>query len=129
MLKVWHIMIENVATAKEGIAVQKAIEILYKKHIGSLIILGNEKKCAGIFTERDALRVCAQKIPLNTPLKKVMTRNVVTVQEDATLEEARRYMVTRGVRHLPVVDQKGKLVGLFAIRRFLDEIFGMKFST
>ena len=124
MLKVRNIMVKKVVTAKEGTALQKAIEILHKKHIGSVVILDDEKKCAGIFTERDAIRVTAQKIPSATPLKKVMTRNVVTIREDASLEEARRLIVARRIRHLPVVDQKGKLVGLFAVRDFLDEIFG-----
>ena len=124
MLKVRHVMVKKVVTAKEGTALQKAIEILHKKHIGSVVILDDEKKCAGIFTERDAIRVTAQKIPSATPLKKIMTRNVVTIREDASLEEARRLIVARRIRHLPVVDQKGKLVGLFAVRDFLDEIFG-----
>ena len=124
MLKVRHVMVKKVVTAKEGSTLQKAIEILHKKHIGSVVILDDEKKCAGIFTERDAIRVTAQKIPSATPLKKIMTRNVVTIREDASLEEARRLIVARRIRHLPVVDQKGKLVGLFAVRDFLDEIFG-----
>jgi CBS domain-containing protein len=55
-----------------------------------------------------------------------MTKKVVTIGEDATLEEARRRIVSHGIRHLPVVDQEGKLVGLLAIRGFLDELFGMK---
>jgi CBS domain-containing protein len=123
VLKVRHVMVKQVITAREEIALQEAIEILYKKHIGSVVILDDEKKCVGIFTERDAIRVTAQKIPSATPLKEVMTRNVVTIGEDASLEEARRLIVERGIRHLPVVDQKGKLVGLFAVRGFLDEIF------
>jgi CBS domain-containing protein len=128
MLKVRNMMVENAVTAREDVTLQEAIETLYKKHIGSVVIIDDEKKCAGIFTERDAIRVIAQKIALDTPLKKAMTRNVVTIQEDATLEEARRRLGTRGIRHLPVVDQKGKFVGLFAVRRFLDEIFGIKSS-
>ncbi len=121
-------MVKKVVTAKEETTIQKAIEILHKKHIGSVVILDNEKKCTGIFTERDAIRVTAQKIPSTTPLKKVMTKNVVTIRKDASLEEARRLVVARGIRHLPVVDQKGKLVGLFAVRGFLDEIFGRSSS-
>jgi len=126
MLKIRHIMIENVVTAKEDDTIKKAIEILYKKHVGSIVITDNEKKCIGIFTERDAIRVVAQKIPLDKPLKKVMTKNVMTIREDATFEEARRFIVSHGIRHLPVVNQEGKLVGLLAIRKFLDELFGIK---
>jgi len=126
MLKVRHIMVENVVTARDNITAKRAIEMLYKKHVGSIVVTDDEEKCMGIFTERDAIRIVAQKVSLDTPLKKVMTKKVVTIGEDATLEEARRRIVSHGIRHLPVVDQEGKLVGLLAVRGFLDELFGMK---
>lgn len=119
-------MVKNVVTAKEEIAVKKVIETLHKKHIGSVVVVDEEKKCVGIFTERDAIRVVAQKISLDTPLNKVMTKHVVTISEDATFEEARRRTVSNKIRHLPVVDKQGTLVGVFAIRSFLDEIFGVE---
>jgi CBS domain-containing protein len=126
MLKVRHIMVENVVTARDNITAKRAIEMLYKKHVGSIVVTDDEEKCIGVFTERDAIRIVAQKVSLDTPLKKVMTKKVVTIGEDATLEEARRRIVSHGIRHLPVVDQEGKLVGLLAVRGFLDELFGMK---
>jgi CBS domain-containing protein len=119
-------MVENVVTARDNITAKRAIEMLYKKHVGSIVVTDDEEKCIGIFTERDAIRIVAQKVSLDTPLKKVMTKKVVTIGDDATLEEARRRIVSHGIRHLPVVDQKGKLVGLLAVRDFLDELFGMK---
>lgn len=126
-MKVRHIMVENVVTAKEYNTVKKAIEMLHKKHVGSIVITDDEGKCKGIFTERDAIRVVAQQVALDKPLREVMTKNVITIREDATFEEARRRIISHGIRHLPVVNQKGKLVGLLAIRNFLDEIFGIKF--
>ena len=125
MLKVRDIMVKNVVTAKENISVEMTIEMLYKKHVGSIVVTDDEGKCIGIFTERDAIRVIAQKTPLNTPLKKVMTKNIITIREDATFEETRRNITTYGIRHLPVIDQKEKLVGILAIRSFLDELFGI----
>lgn len=126
MLKVRDIMVKNVVTAKEGITLEKAIDVLYKKHVGSIVITDDEEKCSGIFTERDAIRIVAQKIPLNTPLEEVMTKKVKTIREDATIEEVRRSIVSNGIRHLPVIDRKGKLVGLLSIRDFIDEIYGIK---
>ncbi|TET64607.1 CBS domain-containing protein [Candidatus Bathyarchaeota archaeon] len=126
-MKVRHIMIESVVTAKEDNTVKKAIEILYKKHVGSIVITDDEGKCEGIFTERDVIRVVAQEVALDEPLRKVMTKNVITIGEDATFEEARRCIISHGIRHLPVVNRNGKLVGLLAIRDFLDEVFGIKF--
>lgn len=126
MLRVKHIMVGNVVTARQNDTISKAIETLYKKHVGSIVITSEEKKCIGIFTERDAIRVVAQKISLDEPLKKVMTKHVMTVRENTTFQEARRYMVSHGIRHLPVVNREKKLVGLLAIRQFLDELFGIK---
>jgi CBS domain-containing protein len=126
MLKVRHIMVEKVVTSKGDDTVKKTIEILYKKHVGSIVIVDDEERCIGIFTERDAIRLVAQSIPLDEPLKKVMTKHVMTIRDDATFEEARRSLVSHGIRHLPVINQEGKLVGLVAIRKFLDELFGIE---
>jgi CBS domain-containing protein len=126
MLMVRDIMLKNVVTAKENITIEASIRMLHRKHVGSVVITDNEDKCLGIFTERDAIRTIAQKIPLDTPLKKVMTREVHTIEESASFEEAKMLIVSHGIRHVPVIDRKGKLVGLLAIRGFLDEIFGVK---
>ncbi len=116
-------MIKKVVTARKSITVRDAIRILFKRHVGAIIVTDEEKKCVGIFTERDAIRVVAQNILLDRPLEEVMTKNVVTVQEDATFEEARRKIVSNKIRHLPVVDSNRKLVGLITVRHILDEFF------
>ncbi len=126
MIMVKHIMIEDVVTAKPNITVKEAIRILHEKHVGSVVITDNAQKCVGIFTERDAIRIVANDIPLDTPINKVMTKNVATIGEEASLDEARRIIVSHGIRHLPVVNSKEELVGLLSVRRFLDELFGNK---
>jgi CBS domain-containing protein len=126
MLKTRDIMIKHVVTTKPSTTVKKAIEMLFKKHVGAIVITNDNKKCVGIFTERDVIRVVAQGIPINTPLEKVMTKNVVKVSEDTAFAESRRILISHGVRHLPVVNSKDRLVGLVVVRDFLDEFFGMK---
>ena len=124
MLKARNIMIKNVVTAKPTITVRKAIEMLFKRHVGAIVVTDDRKKCVGIFTERDAIRVVAQNTPLNTPLEKVMTKNVATVSEGATFAECRRIFNSHGIRHLPVVNSEGRLAGLVAVRDFMHEFFG-----
>ena len=126
MLKVRDIMVKKVVTAKENTTLERAIEMLYQKHIGSVVISDQDEKCRGIFTERDAIRTVAQKTPLATPLKKVMTKKVITIREGATLSEAMGVIASHRVRHLPVIDRLGKIVGLLSMRAFLDELFGIK---
>jgi CBS domain-containing protein len=127
MLKTQHMMDRRVVTAKADISVRKAIGILFKRHVGAIVVIDSNKKCKGIFTERDAIRVVAQEIPLDkTTLGKVMTKNPLTISQDSTFDESRRVLISHKIRHLPVVNSQGKLVGLVAARRFLDELSGMK---
>ena len=128
MLMVRHVMLRNVVTTDPKTSIKAAIETLYKKHIGSLLITDNDQKCIGIFTERDVLRVVAQGVNLDTPIEKAMTSNVTTIGEEASLEEARRLIVEHAVRHLPVVNSQGELVGLLSVRKLLDEFFGLQSS-
>ena len=128
MLMVRHVMLRNVVTTDPKTSIKAAIETLYKKHIGSLLITDNDQKCMGIFTERDVIRVVAQGVNLDTPIEKAMTSNVTTIGEEASLEEARRLIVEHAVRHLPVVNSQGELVGLLSVRKLLDEFFGLQSS-
>jgi len=123
-----HIMIEDVVTAKSNITVKDAVRTLREKHVGSIVITDNNEKCIGIFTERDAIRTIASDVPLDTPIEQVMTKNVTTIGKEASLEEARRLIISHEIRHLPVVDSKGELVGLFSVRKLIDELYGLTTS-
>lgn len=120
-----HIMIEDVVTAKPNITVKDAVRTLQEKHVGSIVITDDSQKCVGIFTERDAIRIIANEVSLDTTIDQVMTKNVATIGEEASLEEARRLVISHGIRHLPVMDNKGKLIGLLSVRKLLDELFGL----
>lgn len=128
MLMVRHVMIRNVVTTNPKTSIKAAIETLHDKHIGSLIITDSDQKCIGIFTERDVIRVVAQGVNLNTPIEKVMTSNVTTIGEEASLEEAKRLIATHAIRHLPVVNSQEKLVGLLSVRKMFAEFFGLQSS-
>lgn len=125
MLLVKHIMITNVITANPSITIKKTIEMLYDKHIGCVVSIDDDKKCLGIFTERDAIRLVAKNVNLDQPLENVMTKNVVTIREDSSFIEARKVIETHKIRHLPVVNQKDILVGLLSVRELLDQFFGL----
>lgn len=125
MLLVKHMMVPNVISTSPDMSVKEAINTLYEKHIGCVVTVDDEKKCIGIFTERDAIRLVAENVKLDQPLSNVMTKNVVTVQEDSSINEVRKVIVAHKIRHLPVVNQKGSLVGLLSVRDLLDQFFGL----
>ncbi len=126
VFKVRDIMCKKVVTTKEDVTIEQAIQLLEDRHVGSIIVIDDEERCRGIFTERDAIRIVAQKVPLNKQLSSVMTKHVVTVSVDSSFDEAKRLILSHKIRHLPVTDQTGKLVGIFSVRAFLDELLGIK---
>ena len=118
-------MIEDVVTVLGDISIKEAISTLYHKHIGSIVVIDKEEKCEGIFTERDAIRVVATEVPLSTPLKDVMTTNLRTVEEGTTFAQAKNIMRSYNIRHLPVTDKQGHLIGLLSLRTVLNEVHNM----
>ncbi len=124
-MKIQHWIDEDVVTTLGNISVKEAIKILHKRHIGTIIIVDEDNKCKGIFTERDALRIVADDVPLTTPIAKVMTTNLKTIDEHATYAMAKEVMRNHNIRHLPVVDEQGHFVGLISLRKILDEIHEM----
>jgi CBS domain-containing protein len=125
MLKVKHMMLTNVITASPSMTVKETIEILYEKHIGCVVSIDEDKKCIGIFTERDAIRLVAENVDLDQPLGNLMTKNVITIQEDSSINEVRKTIQTHSIRHLPVVNQEDRLVGLLSVRALMDQFFGL----
>ncbi len=125
MLLVKHMMLTKVITVNPSITVKETIKTLYEKHIGCVVVIDKNNKCAGIFTERDAIRLVAENVSLDQSLDNVMTKNVITLQENSSINEVRNIISVHKVRHLPVVNQQGKLTGLLSVRGLLDQFFGL----
>jgi CBS domain-containing protein len=95
--------------------VYRAIELMCEKNIGGLLIVENGK-LVGIFTERDYARklILKGKSSKDTPIKDLMTSNLVTVSPETSIDDCMRVMTGRKIRHLPVLDN-GNLVGVISI--------------
>ena len=93
----------------------EAAQLMNDRHIGSVVVI-TKGRLAGIFTERDVLRrvVAEQRDPAATRLSNVMTSPVACAAPHTTLNEIRRVMRDRRIRHIPVVDGK-KVVGMISI--------------
>ena len=93
-----------------------ATRIMDQNSVGALIITQNGRMC-GIFTERDVLRrvVVAQRDPTETIVGDVMTSNMACCSPEMSIDEARSTMKSHRIRHLPVVSPDGSLVGVISI--------------
>jgi CBS domain-containing protein len=105
------VMNPNVMTIKPGIRVKEAAIIMYKNHIGSLVVVEKEK-IVGIITEGDVLKTIARDLDLSvTPIEEVMTKNVIMIEPDKTIEDAVNLMTDNRIKKIPVV-KDGNLVGI-----------------
>lgn len=103
--------------------VAKAIEVMRKKKVGAVIVVekGKKKRVAGIFTERDLLaRVLDKRSYGRLQLGKVMTRGPETLRPRDSLAYALNKMSVGRFRHVPLVDDRGKAVGMLSIRDVID---------
>jgi CBS domain-containing protein len=88
-------------------------------NVGSLVVTGIDDRIVGILTDRDLALSLAHHRDAATPVKAVMSINVVTIPDDAALDEAASAMDSRGVRRLPVADGLGHPVGIIC----LDDLY------
>jgi len=93
----------------------EALELMFEKNIGSLLVMDHEK-FIGIFTERDYARkvILKGKSSKNISISEIMTENPLTVTSENTIEECMWLMTNKFIRHLPVIDD-GKLTGIISI--------------
>ncbi len=120
---------QELLAAVGSISVSEAARLMKRKGVGAIVVVENER-LAGIFTERDALfRVVAEgRDPNRTLLGEVMTRNPQTIHPDKPFGRALRIMHEGRFRHVPVVEN-GRPVGMVSARDALgpeleDFIYG-----
>jgi CBS domain-containing protein len=96
-------------------SVLKAIQIMERRHVGALVALRG-KQVVGIVSERDCVRKAMLKgrSSKTTPVSAIMTKNVIYVAPERTVDECMALMTEKRVRHLPVFES-GQLVGVVSI--------------
>ncbi|MBK7658005.1 MAG: CBS domain-containing protein [Betaproteobacteria bacterium] len=106
--------------AARDTSVSRAAKLMAKKNVGAIMVV-DDKRLVGIFTERDAVfRVIAEgRDPRATRLDEVMTPQPATVTPDETFGKALLLMYEGGFRHVPVV-KNGEPVGIVSSRSALD---------
>ena len=105
-----------VTTDRPDTPLKDIAEKLAFKKIGVIVIIGDGGRVAGIISERDLVRVIAERGPaaLTMPVSEAMTRTVSTCRENSTLDELMELMTAGRFRHVPVLDGDA-LVGLVSI--------------
>ncbi len=121
-IRVSDIMSRKVLVSAEDSTLADTVSEMLEKDVGSAIIVDKSGRCIGIITERDFLRLFKEKVDPSQQVKKYMSRNPITVREDTSVNEARNIMITHKIRHLPVIDYTGRVVGVLSYRDVFERI-------
>lgn len=116
----------KIFTVPSDATVLDALYVMAEANTGAVLVT-EEEKIVGIFTERDYARggEIKGKFAKDTIVGDVMTRRMVLASPETTLEECAELMAKYHVRHLPVVD-KERVVGIVSIRRLAEGLLQQK---
>ena len=100
-----------------------ALKLMAEKNVGALLVMSKPHQLVGIISERDYARkiILMARSSKETPVRDVMTSQVMVVSPDRTAEECMALMTEHRLRHLPVMDG-GKLIGLISIGDLVKDV-------
>lgn len=146
------IMTSDIVTVREDDTVEKCANLLITHNLSGLPVLDESGKVKGIVTEGDlirrasrvkgpaALEVLGGIFYLESPkkfmddliktmgnsAKDIMTKDVITVDPDKTVEEAATLLVQNKIKRLPVIDKEGNLIGIVSRKDIMNYLFMAK---
>lgn len=113
---------EGPATVPVDATVEHAIATMIDKGVGAVAVIDEQGVVAGMFTERDVLAKFALsgREAKSTPVRELMSAIVEMATQATTPSEALEVMLERHYRHMPIVDEHGKVLGICSIRNILE---------
>ncbi len=110
-------------TVTTGETVLQAARAMVERKVGAATVVDGER-VAGVVTERDVLRklVAVGLDPAVTPVRDIMTSPVLSIGTKTTVAAAAALMRKHHIRHLVVLDEHEKLVGMLALRYLLYDL-------
>ncbi len=111
-------MTRNLIGVSPDETVKRACELMLEFGIGSLVVVENGR-VVGFFTKTDVIRhVVVPGRPNTTPVRDVMTRELITVSASTPIKDVLDVMVKRGIKHV-LVEENGEVVGIFTLTDLL----------
>ncbi|MFN3884265.1 MAG: CBS domain-containing protein [Rhodocyclaceae bacterium] len=100
-----------------------ALKLMAERNIGSVLVMDGDR-FLGLFSERDFIRkvTLMDRDPAKTRLGEVIDEKVFYVTPDYELDEVMALMTEKRMRHMPVLDAQGKLVGIVSIGDIVKDI-------
>ena len=111
------VMIENPYQISHDKSIEEAIDLMNEKEVSGLLVVDSDSKLTGILTERDVLFE-----PINSKklVSELMTKDVISSNENTSLDEAKDILKNQRIEKLPLVDDKNQITGLYTTQDILN---------
>lgn len=122
-MNVGDIIQRHLVTIPSGTTMLDAAKLMVENNMGLLVICDtrDKTKLAGVVSERDIMKAIASGKKLTAPIDEVSTKQVITVKASSEVAEAAKAMNKHRIRHVVVVDEQGKLIGVVSMRDLVGE--------
>lgn len=119
-------MSPNIITARADAYLHDALSLMVKKRISFLVVVSGDKKPLGVITERDIVNMMSGGKLNGNLVREVMSSPVITVNADEDVFSAVNSFVSRGIRHLVAVTDKGTVIGVLTLTNLM-ELLGFEY--
>ena len=122
-MNVRDIIQRPLVTIQSGTTMLDAAKLMVENNMGLLVVCDtrDKTKLAGVVSERDIMKAIASGKKLTAPIDEVSTKKVITVKASSEVAEAAKAMNKHRIRHVVVVDEQGKLIGVVSMRDLVGE--------
>ncbi len=120
-LRVEDVMSTPPITVDKETPIEQAAKVMDDNNISSVMVVDKDGKLVGIFTDRDLRFAVAEgKVGKGLPIHMLMTENPITISPSDLVIDAMKKMRDADIKHLPVVDEEGKPLGMITMRDIID---------
>ncbi|HUZ83901.1 MAG TPA: CBS domain-containing protein [Gaiellales bacterium] len=115
-MRVSDVMSTQVLAVAPDTTIGDAAQRMVETDVGAALVVAADGEMVGVITERDLLRCVSDGTERSTPVSERMTRHVLTASSTTEVAQALALMVDGRFRHLPVVSDDGRPIGVVSMR-------------
>ena len=111
------VMIDNPYQIYSEKSIEQAIDLMNDKEVSGLLVVDSDSKLVGILTERDVL---FESVNSKKSVSELMTKDVISANENTTLDQAKDILKKQRIEKLPLVNDKKEIVGLYTTQDIMN---------
>lgn len=113
----------KVITIKDRATIREAAELMIKNKISGMPVIDKRGQLIGFISERDIIKAISIGDSVGRLAKDIMTKDVIAIDENASVEDASQLFHTHPIRYIPVI-RRGKVVGIIARKDLIKTLLG-----